>query len=58
MDKATLTKTLLDMDEEAYLTLGQPSTLHKIIIVGGSAFMLRDLPFSRNQGHQCAHPIA
>ena len=36
-------KTLLDIDEEAYLVLGTVEPKPKIVIVGGAAFMLRDL---------------
>ncbi len=43
MDKSVLQKTLLDIDEEAYLTIGVASPLPKVIIVGGAAFMLQDL---------------
>jgi hypothetical protein len=43
MDKSTLEKTLLGIDEEAYLALGVKDPLPKVVIVGGAAFMLRDL---------------
>ncbi len=43
MDKTILEKTLLDIDEEAYLVLGTVEPKPKIVIVGGAAFMLRDL---------------
>ncbi len=43
MDRDALEQTLLDIDEEAYLTLGAISPKPKVVIVGGAAFMLRGL---------------
>ena len=50
MDKSALEQTLRDIDEEAYLALGATSPLPKVVIVGGAAFMLRDLT-QRNVTH-------
>lgn len=43
MDKESLRKTLLDIDEETFLTFGKPDQPLCVVIVGGSALMLQDL---------------
>ena len=43
MDKADLKRILLDIDEEAFLTIGATKPTPKVVIVGGAAFVLRDL---------------
>ncbi|MBR2836082.1 MAG: hypothetical protein IKE43_10320 [Coriobacteriales bacterium] len=43
MIKAQLIKTLLSIDEEAHLILGDMTPKPSIVLVGGAAFILRDL---------------
>ncbi|MGN0078427.1 MAG: DUF6036 family nucleotidyltransferase [Coriobacteriales bacterium] len=43
MQRGTLIKTLLDIDEEAGLELGLLPCRPSVLIVGGAAFMLREL---------------
>ena len=43
MEKEDLEKTLLELDEEAWLLHGEASPKPCIVIVGGAAFLLRDL---------------
>ena len=43
MKKEELEKTLLELDEEAWLLHGETSPRPCIVIVGGAAFLLRDL---------------
>ena len=43
MQKTDLEEMLLSIDEEAYLLLGAANPKPKVVIVGGAAFLLRDL---------------
>ncbi len=43
MEKKELEKTLLDLDEEAWLLYGEITPKPCIVIVGGAAFLLREL---------------
>lgn len=43
MDRDSLSKMLLDIDEEAWLIIGEQFPKPRVIIVGGAAFILRDL---------------
>lgn len=43
MDKNSLTKVLREIDEEVYLSCGAASPKPIVVIVGGAAFLLRDL---------------
>ncbi|MGN0262716.1 MAG: DUF6036 family nucleotidyltransferase [Eggerthellaceae bacterium] len=43
MNKKDLVQTLLSIDEETWLTIGQRDPKPLVVIVGGAAFMLRDL---------------
>lgn len=42
-ESSKLERVLRSIDEETLLTLGKPETHQQVIIVGGSALMLRDL---------------
>ena len=43
MQRNELIDTLLKMDEEAQLVLGEPMPKPQVVIVGGAAFMLHDI---------------
>lgn len=43
MEKVDLIDTLLDIDEEVSLVLGEVDVKPCVVVVGGAAFMLRDL---------------
>lgn len=43
MQKSDLENILLAIDEEAYLILGKVDPKPKVVIVGGAAFLLRDI---------------
>lgn len=43
MKRNDLKKLLLDIDEEAFLLLGALSVKPRVVIVGGAAFLLRDI---------------
>ena len=43
MEREELVQTLLNIDEEAQLTIGQVSSKPRVVIVGGAAFMLREI---------------
>lgn len=43
MRRDDLVSTLLGIDEEAWLLLGSRSPKPRVVVVGGAAFMLRDL---------------
>lgn len=47
MDKNELLKTLLAIDEEAFLMDSERPTRSQVIIVGGAAFLLRDMTARR-----------
>lgn len=47
MQKDELIETLLGIDEEAWLLLGSRPVKPRVVVVGGAAFMLRDLTTRR-----------